>query len=126
MTIADFDALYAARLQGQVALSTLPRGWEPRDYQQPVWEYFDGGGKRACLIWHRRSGKDDIALNITVRAAHKRIGEYWHMLPEAAQGRKVIWEAVNPHTGVRRIDQAFPKDLRAATRDNDMVIRLNC
>jgi phage terminase large subunit len=30
------------------------------------------------------------------------------MLPEAAQARKAIWEAVNPHSGKRRIDEAFP------------------
>lgn len=45
------------------------------------------------------------------------------MLPEASQGRKAIWEAVSPHTGKRRIDQAFPRSIRAQTRDNDMVIR---
>ena len=28
------------------------------------------------------------------------------MLPEAAQARKAIWEAVNPHSGRRRIDEA--------------------
>lgn len=45
------------------------------------------------------------------------------MLPEASQARKAIWEAVNPRTGKRRIDEAFPKELRANTRDQDMLIR---
>jgi hypothetical protein len=45
------------------------------------------------------------------------------MLPEAAQARKAIWDAVNPHTGQRRIDEAFPQELRANTRDQDMFIR---
>ncbi|HUN00416.1 MAG TPA: hypothetical protein PLI96_08030 [Halothiobacillus sp.] len=45
------------------------------------------------------------------------------MLPEASQARKAIWEAVNPHTGIRRIDQAFPQEIRAATRENEMFIR---
>lgn len=53
----------------------------------------------------------------------QRAGGYWHMLPEAAQARKAVWEAVNPHTGKRRIDEAFPKSIRAATRENDMFIR---
>ena len=44
------------------------------------------------------------------------------MLPEAAQARKAIWEAVNPHTGKRRIDEAFPLALRARTRENEMAI----
>ncbi len=101
----------------------LPSDWQPRPYQAPAWNYLEQGGKRACLIWHRRSGKDDLALNWSAVSAFERIGEYWHMLPEAAQGRKVIWEAVNPHTGKRRIDQAFPQELRANTRDNEMMIR---
>lgn len=45
------------------------------------------------------------------------------MLPEAAQARKAIWEAINPHTGKRRIDEAFPKELRATTREQEMMIK---
>lgn len=56
-------------------------------------------------------------------AAFNRVGTYWHMLPEYAQARKAIWEAVNPHTGIRRIDEAFPHAIRANTRENDMFIR---
>ncbi len=41
----------------------------------------------------------------------------------AAQARKAIWEAVNPHTGIRRIDEAFPLELRDITRENEMFIR---
>jgi phage terminase large subunit len=51
-----------------------------------------------------------------------RIGNYWHMLPEAAQARKAIWEAINPHTGRRRIDETFPMEIRASTRETDMMI----
>jgi hypothetical protein len=45
------------------------------------------------------------------------------MLPEASQARKAIWEAVNPHSGIRRIDEAFPLALRESTRENEMFIR---
>lgn len=44
------------------------------------------------------------------------------MLPEASQARKAIWDAVNPHTGLRRIDEAFPVEIRQRTRDHDMLI----
>jgi phage terminase large subunit len=44
------------------------------------------------------------------------------MLPEAEQARKAIWSAVNPHTGVRRIDQAFPHEIRRRTREQEMSI----
>lgn len=56
-------------------------------------------------------------------AAFNRVGTYWHMLPEYAQARKAIWEAVNPHTGKRRIEEAFPRELVANKRDQDMFIR---
>lgn len=101
----------------------LPNNWEPRPYQLPAWEYLEGGGKRAYLLWHRRAGKDDTFLHWTAVAAHQRIGTYWHLLPEAAQARKAIWEAVNPNTGKRRIDEAFPIHLRESTRENEMFIR---
>jgi phage terminase large subunit len=45
------------------------------------------------------------------------------MLPEYAQGRKAIWTAVNPHSGRRRIDEAFPHELRENTNDQEMFIR---
>lgn len=103
---------------------SLPNDWWPRAYQMPTWRYFERGGKRAVSIWHRRSGKDDLALNHTAIAAIERPAVYWHCLPEYAQARKAIWEAVNPHTGVRRIDQAFPKAIRAKTREDEMMIEL--
>lgn len=102
----------------------IPNGWTPRDYQLPLWSYLERGGKRAIEIAHRRWGKDDVALHWTCVAGHHRPATYWHMLPQASQARKAIWEAVNPHNGMRRIDEAFPPALRKNTRDQDMMIRL--
>ncbi len=45
------------------------------------------------------------------------------MLPLYSQARKAIWTAVNPHTGRRRIDEAFPPELRENTNDQEMFIR---
>lgn len=101
-------------------------GWRPRPYQQPAWNAWERGIKRQLLIWHRRAGKDELNLNQHAVATHERIGTYWHMLPEYAQARKAIWDAVNPMSGKRRIDEAFPMELRASTRDNDMFIRFKC
>lgn len=101
---------------------TLPYKWNPRGYQLKAWSYLENGGTHAELIWHRRSGKDEIALHRTCCAAFERIGNYWHMLPEYAQARKAIWEAVNPHTGKKRIDEAFPIELRKSTRNHEMII----
>lgn len=45
------------------------------------------------------------------------------MLPEYAQARKAIWTAVNPHSGRRRIDEAFPHEIRENTNEQEMFIR---
>lgn len=105
---------------------SLPNKWEPREYQDPLWKYLHGGGKRAVAIWPRRHGKDDVALHFTACAAHERVGVYWHLLPQQNQARKAIWDAVDPHTGQRRIDNAFPRALRETTREQDMMIRFKC
>jgi len=55
-------------------------------------------------------------------SAFKRKANYWHCLPEAAQARKAIWKAINPHTGILRIDEAFPHELRKSTNDTEMLI----
>ncbi len=103
---------------------TLPHNnWKPRPSQQKLWNYLHAGGKRALAIWHRRYGKDEVALHWTCCAAHIRVGTYWTMLPQASQARKAIWESINPHTGIRRIDEAFPLSLRETTRENEMLIK---
>lgn len=84
------------------------------------------GGDRSSPPLIKRWGKDEIALHWTACALHERVGVYWHMLPQASQARKAIWEAINPHTGQRRIDEAFPKELRKRTLNNEMFIEFKC
>ena len=98
-------------------------GWIEREYQRPLWSHLQNGGKRAIEIAHRRWGKDDVALHHTAICAHERVASYWHCLPEFAQARKAIWNAVDAHTGKRRIDIAFPLELRANTNEQEMFIR---
>lgn len=104
----------------------LPNNWRPRPYQMPFWTAMERGCKRAIPIWHRRAGKDDVVLHWTATAAHQRRGVYWHMLPQANQARKAVWDAINPHTGLKRIDEAFPLALRSSTRKQDMAIEFRC
>lgn len=89
-----------------------------------AWEYMENGGRHAELIWHRRAGKDEICLHRAACAAFERQANYWHMLPEYSQARKAIWDAVNPRTGKKRIDEAFPHELRAGIDNTMMIIRL--
>lgn len=100
----------------------LPNNWNPRGYQLPAWRALESGVRRALLVWHRRAGKDDVCLHWAATQAMQRVGNYWHMLPEYAQARKSVWDAVNPHTGCKRIDEAFPLAIRRRTRAQDMFI----
>jgi hypothetical protein len=99
----------------------LPNDWEPRQYQQPVIDYLERGGRRAVSVWHRRAGKDAAALNWTASAAHQRVGNYWHLFPEQNQARKALWQGVDKQ-GRRIIDQAFPREIRRRTSENEMLI----
>ena len=100
----------------------IPNNWNPRDYQKSTWLYLQKGGTLAYVIAHRRWGKDDVALHWTARSVILRTGTYWHMLPQASQARKAVWDAVNPHTGIRRINEAFPLAIRETTREQEMLI----
>lgn len=97
-----------------------------RAYQRPLHEYMLNGGKRAIEIAHRRWGKDEIALSVSCELAHRRVGSYWHCLPEYGQARKALWTAVNAHTGKRRLHEAFPPEICENVNDTEMFIRLKC
>lgn len=102
----------------------LPLGWEPRPHQSDLWAALVAGARRADVVAHRRWGKDEVALHWAAWCAQNRPGGYWHLLPEAAQGRKAIWDAVNPHTGRRRIEEAFPEILKPEFLEGEMKVRL--
>ena len=96
-----------------------------RAYQRAFHEAWISGKKdRLIEIAHRRWGKDEVALNVTRTKALQRPASYWHALPEYAQARKAIWAAVNPHTGKRRVDEAFPPEIRESTNEQEMFIKL--
>lgn len=99
-------------------------GWRPRPYQENFWDAWIRRERQWCIeVAHRRWGKDDVCLHGTAIKAHERVGNYWHCLPEYAQARKAIWDAVNVHTGRRRIDEAFPHELRESTNEQEMKIK---
>jgi phage terminase large subunit len=98
-----------------------------RWYQRPFHEYLvNTPGARAIEIAHRRWGKDEIVLAATCQLAHQRVASYWHCLPEYEQGRKALWNAINAHTGKRRIDEAFPPEIRESKDEQQMLIKLKC
>lgn len=104
----------------------LPADWVPLTHQIKAWRWLEtpSEGKRTILIWHRRSGKDAVSLNYTALAASQKPATYWYLLPMQRQARRTIWDAVDPVTGRRRIDMAFPKKLRAKYHEQEMSIEL--
>ena len=100
----------------------LPLTWKPRQHQLALWKALLREVKRADIVAHRRWGKDEVALHWAGYAVNARPGNYWHLLPEISQGRKAIWDAVNPHTGKRRIEEAFPPELRPTFKEAEMMV----
>ena len=85
--------------------------WEPREQQLRAWNALSRGIRTVVLAWHRRMGKDEVALHNCAIKAMQRVGNYWHMLPMQEQARKALWEGVNPKTGRLRWQDAFPAEI---------------
>ena len=99
-------------------------GWTPRPAQMNAWRALRKGTNPVILAWHRRMGKDEVALHNAAIKTMERVGNYWHMLPIQEQARKAIWEAVNPRTGRVRWKDAFPDDLLRHVDNQTMKLTL--
>jgi len=71
---------------------TVPHLFDPRDKQLPFFTAMDEGYLRACLVWHRRYGKDKSCFNYMVKRAAHEVGNYYYFFPTYKQGRMVIWD----------------------------------
>lgn len=98
--------------------------WRPRPAQIPAWNALSAGARTVVLAWHRRMGKDEVALHNAAIKTMERVGNYWHMLPVQEQARKAIWEAVNPDTGRVRWKDAFPDEIIAHVDNQSMRVTL--
>ena len=101
---------------------TLPYNFEPRPYQIPLLKAFDQGFKRLIQIWHRRSGKDKLDINLVAREMQQNVGIYYYFYPTYTQGKKALWEGIGKD-GFRYINH-FPKELLdGKPNDTEMKIR---
>jgi hypothetical protein len=55
-------------------------------------------------------------------AMGERKGVYWYLLPEYAQARKAVWDAIDEEKGVRRIDLVFPPAIRDMYSEQEMKV----
>ena len=83
----------------------------------------DNGTKRACLVYHRRAGKDSMMLNFMAKKMFDRVGNYWHLFPKQRQARKAIWNGIDGQ-GRKILNQVFPEAIRKRTDGTEMMIEL--
>lgn len=101
----------------------IPFNFKARGYQVPFFEAMAKGCKRACVVWHRRAGKDKTFFNFVVMRAAREKGIYYYFFPKFSQGRKALWDNLDK-AGFRTIDHC-PKELIDGNPNNtEMKIRL--
>lgn len=78
-------------------------------------------GKRACMVWHRRTGKDKTCFaNEVVPAMFERVGVYHYYFPTATDGRKILWNGIDK-SGMPFLNH-FPNDLIKSKDKQQMII----
>ena len=104
----------------------VPRAeWKLREYQKPLWKALIHDRLNVCANWHRRAGKDELLLNALAVKGLQRQASYAYMFPEISHARRAMWQAINPHTGRRRIMEAFPPEIMdGEPNETEMRIKL--
>ncbi len=100
----------------------IPHKFQPRRYQLPLLRAMDSGIKRAAICWNRRSGKDKVCFNITVKKACERVGTYFYLLPTFTQAKKVVWNNID-NDGFKMLDH-IPKELVKNTNGTELKVEL--
>jgi phage terminase large subunit len=98
----------------------IPYKFEPREYQLPLFQAIDSGYKRACVIWHRRAGKDKTLFNLLVKKAVEKVGVYYYFYPTYNQGRKALWENIDKN-GMRFLDHVPPQLVKSSDKQQMMI-----
>lgn len=101
----------------------LPHLYACRDYQVPFWEAMKSGKKRACLVWHRRAGKEMTCWNFMIMKAATKVGIYYYFFPHFSQGRKILWDGVNKD-GIRLLDYIPKEIVDGDPNSTEMKVRL--
>lgn len=105
-----------------MASITLPHRFEPRPYQLPLLAAFDSGKfDRYVALWHRRSGKDKVNLNLMAREMQTHPGIYYYLFPTYSQGKKALWEAMGKDE--MKYIEHFPKELVESINHTEMKVK---
>ena len=102
----------------------LPYQFQPRTYQMPMCGVISAGYRRYIGVWHRRAGKDKTAFaGVIIPEAMKVKANYYYILPTYSQGRKIVWEGIDPRTGLKFLDH-IPEELIKKINNTEMKIEL--
>ena len=97
--------------------------FRPRPYQIPICQAFEEKGyKKLLIVLARRAGKDIVCFNLMVRAALKRVGLYFYILPTYSQARKVMFEGFTCEG--QKIMAFIPDELILKTNIQQMSVTL--
>lgn len=98
----------------------IPYKFKARGYQQIIFDKIDEGYKRIIQLWHRRSGKEKVDINVMAREVYQTVGAYYYIFPTYNQGKKILWNGADKD-GMRFLDH-FPEETRTRTVGNEMFI----
>lgn len=97
--------------------------FKPRDFQMPICHALENlGFKKLLLILPRRAGKDLVCWNLLIRAAIRKPGTYFYMLPSYTHAKLVIWDSCT-NSGFKFLD-FIPKELIKSTNSQELKITL--
>lgn len=99
----------------------VPHLFTPRPYQHNLMGFLSAGYRRYSGVWHRRAGKDKSAVNLVVSQMAQHVGAYYYLFPTYKQAKKVIWDGIDPRTGLKYLDH-FPKQLITGVNNTEMKI----
>ncbi len=98
--------------------------FKPRDYQMELCQAFDSGKyKRYLIIWPRRSGKDICSVNLLLRAALRKVSNYFYVFPTYSMCRKVLWDAIDL-SGNKLLNYFIPDEIVESRNEQQMRIKL--
>jgi len=99
-----------------------------RSYQENIINAFEDPQdkrRRFLLVWPRRAGKDLVAFNLMARAANRRVGNYFYLLPTYSQAKKVIMDSVISSDGLHFIDHIAPEFVENVNKTEMKIVLKN-
>lgn len=108
----------------------IPIGYQPRDYQKLLWEYYNAGTRKFFLVWPRQIGKDTTCWAFMVSRMVVQPGNYFYIFPTKEMARRALWEKnmTDESEGQKLLDM-LPMDPKAGfvkrISNQEMVIELH-